>query len=77
MDTSNHYSMETLFSQLGLDSDAKSIEKFVSSHRLQQSQRIEEASFWSTSQATFIKEARDEDGDWAELVDVLNAELHH
>ncbi|MEY8203994.1 MAG: DUF2789 domain-containing protein, partial [Bermanella sp.] len=69
MDTSNHCTMATLFSQLGLDSDAKSIETFVTSHRLQPSQRIEEASFWNASQATFIKEARDQDADWAELVD--------
>ncbi len=76
MDFSNHNSMQILFSQLGLANDAPSMEQFVKSHHLAASQKIEEANFWSASQAMFIKEAREQAGDWAEVVDVLDSELH-
>ncbi len=76
MNFSNHSSMQILFSQLGLANDAPSIEEFMQSHHLNPSQKIEEANFWSASQAMFIKEAREQAGDWAEVVEVLDAQLH-
>ncbi|TBT33456.1 DUF2789 family protein, partial [Vibrio parahaemolyticus] len=34
-----------------------------------------EASFWTHSQAAFLKQAIEEDADWAELVDQLDVML--
>jgi hypothetical protein len=35
-----------------------------------------EADFWNNAQADFLKQAIDEDADWAEIVDHLNLMLH-
>ncbi len=75
MDTSNHYNMRTLFEQLGLSSNPDDIDAFMDAHKLEQSERIEDAAFWSPSQASFIREAIVQDAEWAELVDHLDAEL--
>ena len=75
MDTSNHYTMQALFDQLGLASSAQHISQFIKRHTLFNGQRIEEAEFWSPAQASFLREAILEDSDWAELVDHLDAEL--
>ena len=77
MDTSNHFTLETLFNQLGLPSDKESINRFIEEHHLKADQHIKSAPFWSSSQASFIKEALENDSDWSELVDILDAELHH
>ena len=68
--------MSTLFDQPGLPSDSKQISAFIQSHKLSNQQRIENAAFWSVSQAAFLREAILEDSDWAELVDHLDAGLH-
>ncbi|MCT7655389.1 DUF2789 domain-containing protein [Oceanimonas sp. NS1] len=34
-----------------------------------------EAPFWSHAQASFLKEGLQEDSDWAEVIDQLNASL--
>jgi len=77
MDTSSHANMSTLFDQLGLASAPEYISAFIQSHQLSSQQRIENADFWSTSQAAFIKEAISDDTEWAEVVDHLDAGLHH
>ena len=69
--------MQDLFTQLGLDSSDEAIESFVAKHRgLNESRHIEEAPFWSDSQASFLRSALLEDAEWVELIDQLNAELH-
>ena len=70
MDTSNH-DLPALFRQLGLNADAAAIRAFIASHPLPADTDIEHAPFWSPSQAAFLKQALDEDADWAELVDEL------
>ncbi|GAA3915115.1 DUF2789 domain-containing protein [Litoribacillus peritrichatus] len=77
MDLSNHYQIDTLFSQLGLDSDKQSIEEFIANHHLSGNIRLDEAPFWSPSQSAFLREAINEDSDWAEIVDHLDTELRH
>ncbi|HEC74237.1 MAG TPA: DUF2789 domain-containing protein [Methylophaga aminisulfidivorans] len=72
----NFHTLENLFLQLGLDNDDKAIPLFTQTHQLPADRRIEEADFWSDSQAAFIKECLAEDSDWAEVVDQLNALLH-
>ena len=56
--------------------DVVSIERFILTHRpLPAEMPVEEAPFWSTSQAQFLREEIAKDGDWAELVDVLGSLL--
>ena len=77
MDTSNHYSMNTLFSQLGLPSETPQINQFLSEHRLLDNQKIEQGDYWTPAQAAFLQEAIAQDSDWAEIVDHLDAALRH
>lgn len=75
MDRSAHNIM-TLFAQLGLDNDQRSINNFIQSHQgLKGTTCLSEASFWSPSQASFIKEAINDDSDWSEVVDQLDTLL--
>jgi uncharacterized protein YfaA (DUF2138 family) len=76
VDTTNHFSIVTLFDQLGLASDKASIRRFIDNHQLALTDNMLEASFWTPSQASFLKEAIEEDSDWVEIVDHLDAELH-
>ena len=65
--------MEDLFEQLGLPSHQKAIDEFIQVHSgLAQRTHIEDAEFWSTQQADFIRNALGEDAEWAELIDQLN-----
>ena len=74
MDMSQH-NMENLFMQMGLESNEEAIEDFMADHTLQEDEKLEDASFWSASQAAFIKECLASDSDWAEVVDQLNVQL--
>ena len=65
-----------LFAQLGLPSEDHEIRGFIHRHSpLPSSVALEEADFWTPAQATLLKEAILHDGDWAEVVDQLNAAL--
>lgn len=75
MDLSNHYSIPNLFDQLGLPSNEEAISRFVSQHKLPADQKLEDATFWTDAQASFLKQAINEDSDWIEVVDALNLEL--
>ncbi|MFE8071237.1 DUF2789 domain-containing protein [Marinobacteraceae bacterium S3BR75-40.1] len=77
MDTSQH-TMATLFEQLGLPSDEGSIESFIQRHApLPREVALEDAPFWNATQSHFIAEGLDEDSDWAEVIDHLDAQLRH
>ncbi|GAA0856886.1 DUF2789 domain-containing protein [Aliiglaciecola litoralis] len=68
--------MNDLFLQLGLDNDDESIDAFIESHKgIPSATRLEDASFWSDSQATFVRSALLEDAEWAELIDHLDSML--
>lgn len=70
------YSMNTLFSQLGLANENADIKKFVEEHApLPPELELDEAPFWTPSQAALLREALSNDADWAEVVDQLNASL--
>ncbi|AIU67441.1 hypothetical protein TW78_21430 [Vibrio coralliilyticus] len=72
----HQHSMRDLFQQLGLASSDDSIREFVNHHSgLVVGTALHEAFFWSPSQAAFLKEAIEEDADWAELVDQLDVML--
>jgi len=65
-----------LFDQLGLPSDAASIDAFVDQHcPLNYEIALADAPFWSTAQAQFIRETIEADADWVEAVDHLDALL--
>ena len=67
------HSLASLFDQLGLDSTDQAIETFIDEHRpLQGNIELHQADFWSASQASFLKQEKDEDADWAEIVDQLD-----
>ena len=77
MNTEFHY-LEALFSQLNLPNSKADIEAFIKSHSpLAGDILLEEAEFWNASQAEFIREAKQADSDWVEVVDQLDAALRH
>lgn len=70
------HDLNTLFEQLGLPHSDEDIDAFVAQHRpLESTTRIFNAPFWTPAQAAFLKESLEEDADWAECVDQLNALL--
>jgi hypothetical protein len=76
LDTSSH-TMKTLFEQLGLSSSDVAIENFVHNNHLPEEIPLDHAACWSAGQAQFIREALDQDSDWSEIVDQLDAMLRH
>lgn len=77
MDTSQH-TFTTLFEQLGLPSDPASIERFIMDHSpLPPEIALAQAPFWSESQSHFLHEGIEDDSDWAEVIDELDAQLRH
>jgi hypothetical protein len=76
MDTSTH-DMPGLFAQLGLPTSDTAIENFIYNNHLGRDIPLDHAAFWSAGQAQFIREALEQDSDWAEVVDQLDAQLRH
>lgn len=75
METPVH-SIVSLFDQLGLDSTEQGIDAFIATNSpVPAAVELANAAFWSTSQASFLKQMKDEDADWAEIVDQLDAML--
>jgi len=75
METQNH-SLASLFDQLGLDSTDRAIQAFIKKNApLPASIELYKADFWNASQASFLKQSKDEDADWAEIVDQLDLML--
>ena len=65
-----------LFAQLGLSDREADIAAFLTAHRpLAAGMALADAPFWSASQAAFLREAKSQDADWAELVDQLSLAL--
>ncbi|MCY1288070.1 hypothetical protein D3C76_604060 [compost metagenome] len=74
MDTS-HHTLGELFKQLGLPNGKGEIDAFLGQHRLADGQALADAPFWNEAQAQFIREALEDDSDWAEEVDELAVRL--
>ena len=69
-------SIVSLFDQLGLDSTDAAIENFINRNgSLPGNVELYKADFWNASQASFLKQVIEEDADWAEIVDQLDAML--
>lgn len=71
-----NYTVQDLFSQLGLDNSPQAIRKFVSTHTLHRDEDLQAARFWNESQAEFIRDAWIEDADWVHAIDELDTLLH-
>jgi len=70
------HNLVSLFKQLGLESTNEAIEDFIYRNRPLPGNLVPyKAKFWNASQASFLKEAVEEDADWAEIVDELNVLL--
>jgi hypothetical protein len=66
-----------LFAQLGLPEENDAIQSFISAHGpLPDGMRLEDAPFWTPAQSQLLREERQEDADWAMVVDRLNVALH-
>lgn len=71
------HNINALFLQLGLPAGDADIERFIAEHSpLERTTLLQNASFWNAAQASFLQEALDDDADWAEIVDELDARLH-
>jgi hypothetical protein len=70
------HTITSLFEQLGLPSSDQDIEDFIGKHSpLPPQVKLYQADFWNQSQRTFLKQMKEEDADWAEIVDQLDAML--
>jgi hypothetical protein len=75
MDTGAH-DLTALFSQLGLDNDEASIERFIDKHSpLPRGCLLQDADFWSTGQKQFLTEAVEDDAQWVDAVNHLDTLL--
>lgn len=72
-----HHNINMLFLQLGLPATDSDVNSFFSRHKLDRETRLVNAEFWTESQAAFLNEALEEDADWTEIVDQLDARLRH
>lgn len=72
------HTLGNLFAQLGLPAEPSAIDGFIAGHSpLPESVPLAEAPFWTPAQAAFLREELLDDADWAEVIDDLNARLHH
>ncbi|MEM5527307.1 DUF2789 domain-containing protein [Gammaproteobacteria bacterium AS21] len=70
------HTIVSLFNQLGLDDTAEGIDNFIEINSpLPSTVMLHEADIWNTSQAAFLKQAVEEDADWAEIVNQLDTML--
>lgn len=66
-----------LFAQLGLPDDNAGIQHFIATHApIPDGMRLEDAPFWSAAQSQLLREERQDDADWAMVVDRLNVAMH-
>lgn len=68
--------LNSLFAQLGLDNNDQAINRFIRQHKLAAGMAIQDAPFWNSAQASFLRESLKQDADWCVVIDELNALLH-
>ncbi|MHB8921664.1 MAG: DUF2789 domain-containing protein [Halothiobacillus sp.] len=68
--------LSDLFAQLGLPNSAAAIDGFIAGHGgLISGIALVDAPFWTPAQTQFLRESLEQDADWAEAVDHLDAML--
>lgn len=71
-----YHDFSDLFAQLGLPLEPGDIQLFLDAHSpLPSHIRLQDAHFWTPSQATSLLEWTAEDADWSILVDKLDTTL--
>jgi hypothetical protein len=71
------HTINNLFAQLGLPPDQASVEHFIKAHSsLPAEVALADAPFWTSAQASFLREELLNDADWVEIIEELNARLH-
>lgn len=69
-------SIETLFEQLGLEGSDQAVEAFVvQKGPIQKDVLLWNAEFWSPAQASLLKQMKEDDAEWAPVVDELDVML--
>lgn len=70
------HTLNSLLNQLGLSSEGRDIEKFIEQHKpVSATKAIYELDCFTPSQQSFLKEATEQDADWAEITDTLDTLL--
>lgn len=70
------HNMSNLFAQLGQASDEAAIATFIERYSpLPEHVLLHDATFWTPSQAAFLRQAIVDDADWSAIADTLNARL--
>ncbi|MBO1925049.1 DUF2789 domain-containing protein [Thiomicrorhabdus sp. 6S3-12] len=70
------HTLNALFAQLGLPDSDNDIDNFIERHKgVDKATPLAQAAFWNEGQAAFLSQAIQEDADWAEVVDHLDALL--
>ena len=69
------HDLPALFAQLGLANDELSQHRFIHEHQLDSETLLPEASFWSASQASFLRDALWDDSNWCDAIDQLDVML--
>ncbi|BAP88805.1 putative uncharacterized protein [Burkholderiales bacterium GJ-E10] len=65
-----------LFAQLGLPNRPQDIHQFLMNHSpVAPDIELPNAPFWTPAQASFLREALEQDSNWSELVDQLSEAL--
>jgi hypothetical protein len=73
---SHTHSIANLFAQLGLPNDEAAISAFIVTHApLPHDVQLTNASFWTPTQAAFLKAEIAEDADWSAVIDTLDVQL--
>ncbi len=75
METPIH-TINALFEQLGLEGSDAAVEAFIGLHGpLSPAIDICDADFWNASQAATLRQMKEDDADWSEIVDQLDVML--
>lgn len=70
------YRFHDLFAQLGLPNQPHEIRQFLTDHRpVAPDVELFNALFWTPAQASFLREALEQDSNWSELADQLSEAL--
>ena len=70
------HSFNDLFEQLGLESSDVAIENFLHQQAaIPRNLALHNASIWTSAQARFLREAKEQDAEWSYLVDELDVRL--
>ncbi len=73
---SHTHSLSSLFDQLGLDNEDSFIDHFITINKpIPGNVELHNATFWNASQSSFLKQMKDEDADWAGVIDQLDVML--